>query len=77
LRGPVARIVRLFTHSPLAQFVAFYACVLMPVLIDTARHRRLHPAFGWGVALIIGRFQMIFYAVQTQQWLGLVSHAFS
>lgn len=77
LAPAVARIVLLFTHSPVAQFVALYACVLIFVVIDTARHRRLHPAFGWGAALIIGSFQGIYYVVQTSGWMRFVGKIFS
>jgi hypothetical protein len=27
--------------------------VLVPIVIDTVRHRRLHPAFGWGGAMVV------------------------
>ena len=30
-----------------------YVLVLTPIAIDTWRHRRLHPAFGWGGALFL------------------------
>jgi hypothetical protein len=36
-----------------AFFAVTIACVLLVVAIDTVRHRRLHPAFGWGAALVI------------------------
>lgn len=36
-----------------AFFAVTIACVLLVVVIDTVRHRRLHPALGWGAALII------------------------
>lgn len=29
------------------------ALVLLAIVVDTVRHRRLHPAFGWGGALIV------------------------
>jgi hypothetical protein len=76
LAPAAARIALLFTHRPVVQLVAFYVCVLFPVLLDTARHRRLHPAFGWGAALIIACFQAIFYTVQTRQWMSFVAFMF-
>jgi uncharacterized membrane protein YozB (DUF420 family) len=30
-----------------------YALVLTPIVIDTWRHRRLHPAFAWGGAFVL------------------------
>jgi hypothetical protein len=42
--GP-AVVALLFTHNPKSQFLAFDFCILVFVFSDTARHRRLHPAF--------------------------------
>lgn len=29
------------------------ALVLLAIIVDSVRHRRLHPAFGWGGSLIV------------------------
>ena len=42
----VARIVLLFTHKPLPQFLAFYACLFLCVTVDTLRHRRVNVALA-------------------------------
>lgn len=45
--------------------------VLACVGIDSWRHRRLHPAFGWGVVLVLGFLHSAFYLTQTPTWLSL------
>jgi hypothetical protein len=45
--------------------------------VATIRHKRLHPAMGWGALLIIVSFQGIFCAVQTEAWIKTVTRAFS
>jgi len=76
LAPAVARIVLLFTHRPGMQFAVFYACVLACVLVDTIRHRRLHPAFGWGGLLTIAAFQLTFWLVQTNAYMNVVKREF-
>ena len=41
-------------HNILATVVIAIALVLICVAVDFFRSRRLHPAFGWGGALVIG-----------------------
>lgn len=43
--------------------------ILTCVAIDTIRHRRLHPAFGWGVALIIVMQPMRLWLAGTSAWM--------
>lgn len=76
LAPAVARIVLLFTHKPLPQFLAFYACLLLCVMVDTLRHRRLHPVFAIGVLIVIAAFQLSYFAVQTQLWMRIVTALF-
>jgi hypothetical protein len=45
------------------------AFVLGVVAIDTLRHRRLHPAFGWGGAAFIVAFHLAFHLMQTPAWV--------
>lgn len=44
--------------------ITIVACVMA----DTWRHRRLHPAFGWGVALIVVSQVVRFAVAGTPQW---------
>ncbi|MGH9740812.1 MAG: hypothetical protein ACRD51_00515 [Candidatus Acidiferrum sp.] len=77
LAPAVARITLLFTHNGLAQFLSFYLCVLVCVVVDTLRHRRMHPAIAWGALLIIISFQASYSLVQTKAWMNFVARAFS
>jgi hypothetical protein len=43
--------------------------VLACVAYDTFLHRRLHPAYGWGAALIIVSWPLRLALMQTPQWL--------
>jgi hypothetical protein len=51
---------------------AFFAvtvfCLLTVVILDTVRNRRLHPAFGWGGALLIGSIPGRILLSQTEAW---------
>lgn len=76
LAPAVARIALLFTHAPLAQLVAFYLCLAACVGLDTVRHRRLHPVFGWGALGTVAGFQLSYLAVQTPAWMSLVRAMF-
>jgi hypothetical protein len=77
LAPAVARITLLFTHAPMFQIWAFDLCVLIFVLIDTVRRRRLHPAFVWGGALLIGSFHLTAVALAAKWWLPFVDRVFS
>jgi hypothetical protein len=77
LAPAIARIVTSFTHKPLPQLIAFDLSVLAFVAIDTIRHRRLHPVFGWGALFILVCFDLTFFGVQTKAWLNLVPRLFS
>lgn len=46
-----------------------YLLVLSCVAYDTIRHRRLHPAFGWGAALIIVSWPLRLALSGTTQWM--------
>lgn len=77
LAPAIARITLVFTHSAMVQLATFDCCILLCVMADTLRHRRLHPAFGWGALLILASFHLTFLAVQTRTWLTLVPRWFS
>ena len=55
-----------------ATWLLFYACVLVPVAVDTLRHRRLHPAFGWGAPLLLASQQLTYFATKTELWTHFV-----
>jgi hypothetical protein len=43
-------------------------CIVGCVAFDTVKNRRLHPAFGWGMLLIIGSQVARFLVAGTPQW---------
>ena len=47
-----------------------YGFVVIVVGTDTFRHRRLHPAFGWGALAVLGALQITFYAAFTRTWIA-------
>ncbi len=54
-----------------AFFGVTIACVLLVVAIDTVRHRRLHPAFGWGAALIIAAVPGRIALAKSDAWVSI------
>jgi hypothetical protein len=44
-------------------------CILLAVGYDTWRHRRLHPAFGWGAAFVILSIPLRMLVAGTETWL--------
>lgn len=52
-----------------AFFAVTIACVLLVVAIDTLRHRRLHPAFGWGAALVVAAVPGRIALAQSDAWV--------
>jgi hypothetical protein len=77
LAPAVARIVLLFTRAPMVQFAAFDFCILIFVVTDTVWHRRLHPALGWGAAVVIGSFHLTALALSADWWLPFVARVFA
>lgn len=77
LAPAIARVVLLFTHNAMAQLLAFDFCILTGVAVDAVLHRRLHPALGWGAALVVGSFHLTFIALSAKWWLPFVAWVFS
>ena len=53
------------------------ALVLLPITIDTWRHRRLHPAFGWGGALVLISTRGGVLIATSPQWVDFALRTFS
>jgi hypothetical protein len=51
--------------------ILFDLCLIIPALIDTLRHRRLHPAFGWGGSIAIGALNLGYLVAISPQWLRI------
>ena len=52
-----------------AAFLLTYTCVIACVVFDTVKNRRLHPAFGWGAALIIVSWPLRLALSGTAAWM--------
>jgi hypothetical protein len=49
-------------REPITKLALLAGCVVLVVLIDTLRHRRLHPAFGWGIACLLSLNYATYFA---------------
>ncbi len=49
--------------------IGLYGFVLLCVIFDTLRHRRLHPAFGWGGGAVLAALHITFIGAQTPAWI--------
>jgi hypothetical protein len=71
LTAAIARIPLDFIHN--GGLPAFFGVtdllILSVVIFDTVKHRRLHPAFGWGFLFIIASQAGRFAIAGTPQWL--------
>lgn len=65
---PVA-IGRLFSPDEALFWSAYGLCLLIPVLVDTARSRRLHPVFGWGAPSLLVSFYVVWRLALTPTWM--------
>jgi hypothetical protein len=70
LTAAFARIQLAFIqhHTPLVPFILTDLIVLAFVGVDTFKHRRLHPAFGWGATLILASFPLRMALAGTPMW---------
>jgi hypothetical protein len=59
-------------HNIPATIVIAISLVLICVVADSVRNRRLHPAFGWGGALVIGAIFVVAPLAQTPAWFHFV-----
>ncbi len=56
-------------HNIPATIVIAIALVLICVIVDSVRNHRLHPAFGWGGAMVIGAIFVVAPLAQTSAWV--------
>ncbi|HXS27197.1 MAG TPA: hypothetical protein VN730_05980 [Steroidobacteraceae bacterium] len=73
----IARATLLLTANQGAQMLAVDIVVVAVVLIDVVRHRRLHPAFGWGSLAMLVALNAGYEAFQTDKWTGFVTRLFT
>ncbi len=69
LGPPLARLV-----GDESAVLASNLIILVPVAIDTAWNRRLHPAFGWGGALVVLSSRAALVMVTSPGWTSFVAH---
>lgn len=75
LTAAIARIPLDFLHNAglPAYFGTLDLLILACVSFDTVRHRRLHPALGWGFLFIIASQAFRFWLAGTPQWLQIAT----
>ena len=71
LAAAIARIPIEFiaTGGPLVFFGLTDLCVLICVVFDTVKNRRLHPAFGWGILFIVASQPLRLMLTGTAVWM--------
>jgi len=69
LGPPLARLMPDLTAALVGQ-----GLVLLPVAVDTWRHRRLHPAFGWGAALVLVSSGVSVALAESPAWGAFALH---
>jgi len=71
--GPaIVRLPGINDHSIPAAIAIGTSLVLICAVVDTVRHRRLHPAFGWGGALVISSVFIVAPFAQSAAWIHFV-----
>jgi hypothetical protein len=74
LPNAIVRLFLRFFDTHLAFLSIWAMLVLVIVLIDSLRNRRLHPAFGIGVTVALTVMYLAQFASRTQTWQGFASH---
>ena len=68
MEAAVSRLPLNFLDSYVKVHAANDALVLLVVLVDSIRHRRLHPAFLWGTAFLIFMQTFTTWLAGTAAW---------
>lgn len=76
LPDALARLPVSFMTDPLI-LLGMNGWVIACVAIDTWRHRRLHPALGWGSAVFLGTFNLALPLMATPAWITFASRLLS
>lgn len=71
LTAAIARIPLAFIHDGglIMYFGLTNLLIVLCVAYDSARHRRLHPAFGWSAALILLSLPLRLWVMGTPTWM--------
>lgn len=62
-------IGRLPFPSEAFAWLVYALCLAVPIIIDTVRNHRLHPAFGWGAPAVFISLYLIRQMASTQAWM--------
>lgn len=73
---PVA-IGRLPFPSEAIFWLVYGLCLFVPLAVDTVRHRRLHPAFGWGAPSLLVSLYVVHRLALTPAWMHFAQHLVS
>jgi len=75
---PMSRIpIAFISDNFLVSLILTDLCVVVCIAIDTIRHRRLHPVFGWGGLLNIAALHLCRLGVHTQTWMQFANRLVS
>ena len=79
LTAAIARIPIAFIHNGglLMYFGLTDLIIVLCVVYDSARHRRLHPAFGWGAGLVLLSLPLRMWVMGTPAWMRFATWAVS
>ena len=73
LMGPAAgRIPELFDQSPMLAVPIILARQLAPLVHDLVVHRRVHPATGFGIALVLAAVVLILGISGSETWIAFL-----
>lgn len=73
---PVA-IGRLPFPSAAIFWLVYALCLFAPVVVDTVRHHRLHPAFGWGAPSLLVSLCLVHRLALTPAWMHFAARLVS
>ncbi|HEX5460194.1 MAG TPA: hypothetical protein VFX20_09500 [Steroidobacteraceae bacterium] len=72
LLGPaLARLPLAFFNDNIHALFALDTCILLCAIVDSARYRRLHPVFAWGVPFVLGTLHVAYAVAVTPAWVRL------
>jgi len=71
LTAAIARIPVAFIHDGglMMNFGLTNLLIILFVAYDSVKHRRLHPAFGWGAALVLVSLPLRLWVMGTPTWM--------
>jgi hypothetical protein len=73
---PVA-IGRLPFPNEATFWLAYGLCLFVPLAVDTVRHRRLHPALGWGAPSLFVSLYLVHRLALTPTWMHIAARLVS